>query len=189
MGVPLISGDDRMRQDALKQAVAGLRVTAKRKQAGEAMCPHCQCFQNWMVSATRNSRMLWFGILGMVLGGVIPAVGLAIAESGELVLPALAGGAVFGLVSGILFGRSRGLERGPHHGSEDGRSMTDDEFQEYLQRCEANEVEPFLAWWVGVGNEPGKQELPVSVGLEDTTSAPKFPEDLSTDAFIAAQGR
>lgn len=188
IGVPLISGDDRMRRDALKQAVAGLRFTAKVKQAGEAMCPHCQCFQNWMVSAAQNSGMLWFGIPGMVLGGIISAVGIAIAESRELVLPALTVGAVFGLVTGILFGRSQAPGRGPHHDSIDDRSMTDDQFQTYLQTCEANEVEPFLAWWVGVGNKPGDQELPVSVGLEDTTSAPKFPANLSTDAFIAAQG-
>ncbi len=45
-GVPIVSSDDGMRQTALNQAISGLRKTAKKRKAGQAMCPHCQCCQS-----------------------------------------------------------------------------------------------------------------------------------------------
>lgn len=187
-GLPLISGDDGMRRDALRQAVVGLKKTAKKSKVGEATCPHCKCYQNWMVSKSKNREMGCFGVLGLLFFGILPGIFAGIYGKEDYVMPLLIGGSIVGLVAGIMFGRSRALDRGPHQDKQDDRSMTDQDFEKFLQKCEAQEYDPFLYWWITLGHNPGEKQAPVSIGLEDTTTDPKFPHPLSTDAFIAAQG-
>ncbi|MBL8810128.1 MAG: hypothetical protein JNM43_08130 [Planctomycetaceae bacterium] len=187
-GLPLISGDDSMRRDALRQAVVGLKKTAKKAKVGEAICPHCKCYQNWMVSSSRNREMGCFGVLGLLFFGILPGIFAAIYNKQDLTMPLFIGGSLVGLVAGIMFGRSRALNRGPHEDKQDDRSMTDQDFEKFLQKCESQEYDPFLYWWITLGHNPGEKQAPVSIGLEDTTTDPRFPQKLSTDAFIAAQG-
>ena len=129
-----------------------------------------------------------FGVLGLLFFGILPGVFAGIYGKEDIVMPLLIGGSIVGLVAGIMFGRSRALGRGPHHDKQDDRSMTDQDFEKFLQKCEAQEYDPFLYWWISLGHNPGEKQAPVSIGLEDTTTDPKFPHQLSTDAFIAAQG-
>lgn len=186
-GVPVVSSDDGMRKTALKQAIKSLRKTAKKEKAGEGLCPHCHCYQGWMVRASHMGNMGCFFALGAGLLTLGPLILNAIFDWTDEWGTMLLGGLVIGGVLGLIIGKITAITVGPHPDEEDARSMTDDEFEDFLGKCDEEDLDAFLLWWITVGNEPGDKQAPVSIGLEDTTGMPEFPEDLSTDYVIARE--
>ena len=52
-GVPLLSSDDKMRDNAAKQAIKNLAKLADKQKLGQATCPHCRQYQPWMISSAK----------------------------------------------------------------------------------------------------------------------------------------
>ena len=183
-GVPIVSSDDGMRDTALRNAIAGLHKTAKKAKVGEAMCPHCQCYQGWMASKSLLFNLGCFFLLGVVLLGIIAAIVNAIFDIGSFVT-IVGWSVVAGAILGLIAGKLVAIKVGPHHGEEDNRAMNDDQFREFLAQCDEHDADPFLARWVTLGNEPGEQQAVVSLGLEDQTGQPIYPAEMSTDHVLA----
>ena len=52
---------------------------------------------------------------------------------------------------------------------------------EFLGLCEENDYDPFKAWLIESGTEPGEKMGFISLGLLDLTGRPIFPQELSTE--------
>lgn len=180
-GVPLISSDEGMQQAAMKNAAKSLSKIARAPNKGEAICPNCKRYQGWMV---RHSRAVGFGC--GFLGGLGIAGAIAIAVGiwfmwERAILPITIGGAILGLVIGKWWA----LDRGPHPDKDDERSLMDDEVPQLLAQCEQEGYDPFLYWYLSLGNEPKEDEAVISLGVHDTSSRPKiFPHELSSDTKV-----
>ena len=183
-GVPIVSSDEGMRDSALRQAIAGLRKTAKKRNVGEAMCPHCQCYQGWMVSNSLFSNLGCFFLLGVILLGVASAILNAFFEFGGWIT-VVGWSVVAGAIIGLVIGKFMAITAGPHQGEEDARAMTDDQFREFMAQCDEHDADAFLAWWITMGNEPGEKQAVVSLGMEDQTGQPAYPAEMSTDHVLA----
>jgi hypothetical protein len=96
-------------------------------------------------------------------------------------LSALTGAVVFGLLGYVLTPKV-----GPHRDKDHPESMKDDEFAEHLAYCEEKDHDPFLAWLVASGTEPGEKMAMVSLGLQDQTRKPVFPAEISTSRYLSA---
>ena len=184
-GLPLVSNDDGMRQTAINQAISGLRKTAKKRKVGEAMCPHCQSYQGWMVTNSHLSNMGCFALLGLVLLAIVVAILNGIFQWTDEWLMLIGGSLVVGGLLGLIAGKFLAISAGPHLDKQDSRSMTDDEFRDFLAKCDQHDADPFLLWWISLGNEPGDKQAPVGLGLEDQTGQPVYPLDMSTDHVLA----
>ncbi len=184
-GVPLLSNDDKMRAKALKQASNKLRKVSKEERKGQAMCPHCHCYQQWMVTRDRWTSLgcgFLLGGLGLLIVILLANWGFAFTNNyGELILWSALAGAVLGAV----LGRWSAISVGPHPDEEDGRAMTDETFTDFLKACVQKDADPILTWHAVVSDEtPGAKEIWVSLGLADFTGQPIFPEELDSENVI-----
>lgn len=180
-GLPLVSSDNRMREDAFRGALRALKKTANKHNVGEAACPHCRMYQRWMIAHSKNESMGCGAVIGLGLLGVVPWLVNLFAGWSDQHLAILVGGGVVGLIGGIVLGRMGSLSSDPIS-EPDARSMADEELQEHLEACEEREFDPFLAWWMMVGNKPNDKQAPVSLGMDDLTDNPLLlPHELTTD--------
>ena len=183
-GVPVVSNDDKMRDNALRQAIRSLKKTAKKQQVGEGKCPHCHCYQEFMVKNSHLGNMGCFFTIGLGLCTLGPLILNAIFEWTEEWGTMLMTGAIVGGILGLVLGKMSAVTRGPHPDEEDGRSMTDEEFEGFVAKCEEEEYDPFLLWWINCDNQPGDKQAPVGIGLEDETGQRRFPVEISTDYIM-----
>jgi hypothetical protein len=157
-GLPLLTSDAVMQQQAFQEAITEIPL----ENAGSAICPHCHCYQNFMVKAKQAISPV---ILKSII--VLSFFTFGIALLGIIVLK---------------FINMKQFTRGPHPDIEDPYSMTDEEFAAFLAKASA--MDPFLAWWIQCGNQPDDNDTPLSLGLTDRTGMPGFPNVPSTDSII-----
>lgn len=180
-GVPIVSSDDGMRKEAMKKASAGLAKVARSKNSGQALCPHCKRYQKWMVFQSRMTGLGCGFLGGIALGGLVAILsGIWFQWSSEVLLGVTAAGAV----AGLAIGKLRSIEIGPHH-KEDQRSLRDDEVPGFLDRCLKGGYEPFLYWYLALGNKAKEKEALISLGVADVSGwPPVFPRELSSEVVV-----
>ena len=131
----------------------------------------------------------------MVNMGCFFTIGLGLSTLGPLILNTifewtdewgtmLMTGAIVGGVLGLVLSKISAVTRGPHPDEEDGRSMSDEEFEDFVATCEEEEYDPFLLWWINCDNQPGDKQAPAGIGLEDETGQRRFPVEITTDYII-----
>lgn len=181
-GIPIVSSDEGMQSEATKKAASSLAKIAREKNKGVALCPHCKRYQGFMVT---HSQMVG---LGCGLLGGLGLVGLAAMLASiwfmwgsEVILGLTFGGAVLGLALGKMWA----LDRGPHQQLEDQRALRDDEVPDLLARCQQEGYEPFLYWYLAVGEEPKENEAFLSLGVRDSSGRPPiFPREMGSDFVV-----
>jgi hypothetical protein len=183
-GVPMISNDEGMRKDAMKKASAGLAKVAQSKNQGQALCPHCKRYQGWMV---RQSKMVGLGcgfLGGIAIAGLLAIVtGIWFEWSSEVIFGVTIGGSILGVVLGHFWS----LDSNPQRDQNDQRAIRDDEVPGLLSRCTKDGYEPFLFWYLTLGNKTNEQEALVSLGVADSSGRPPvFPRELNSD-FVVSQ--
>jgi hypothetical protein len=180
-GVPLVSSDEGMRASAMKSAAKSLSKIAQQDKKGSGMCPNCRRFQKWMV---RHSQAvgLGCGFLGGLgvswFGGFMVLAWMGWSEN---LLPGImVGGTALGLGLGKVLSLSSG-----QHNEADPASMKDDQVPGFLAKCEKEQVDPILYWYLALGNEAKDNEALVSLGIRDRTGrVPIFPRELSSEYAI-----
>jgi hypothetical protein len=180
-GVPIVSSDDGMRKEAMKKAASGLAHIARSKNNGQALCPYCKRYQKWMVSKSRTTAMGCGFLGGIVLAGFLAIfAGIWFQSSSEVMLALTVAGAVVGLA----IGKRTSLETGPHQ-KEDQRSLRDEDVPGFLQRCVQGGYEPFLFWYLALGNKAREKEALISLGVADVSGRPPvFPRELASDLVV-----
>lgn len=148
-GVPLLSSDEGMREAVRTQIDRNCKRAAATPRQGEALCPHCQRYQGWMVSRSRRRAWGW----GLGLGVLASAVAAVIAWASDAGSALTLGLAVVGPALGSLWGHWRSLAPGPHEGMTDGRAATDEDLKGFLAMCEEKGFEPALAWFAHIGGQ------------------------------------
>jgi hypothetical protein len=186
-GVPLVSNDEGMRKDAMKKAASGLARVARSKNQGQALCPHCKRYQGWMV---RQSKMagLGCGFLGGIAAAGLLAIlaGIWFEWGSEVIFGVTIGGSLLGVGLGQVWS----LDGGPHRDKEDQRAIRDDEVPRLLDRCRKEGYEPFLFWYLTLGNKTNEQEALVSLGISDSSGRPPiFPRELNSDFVVGQLGQ
>jgi hypothetical protein len=182
-GVPLISSDEGMRKSAMKQATAALAKVAKSPNKGLSMCPHCRCYQSWMV---RKSRLTGLGcgfLAGLVLAGIVAMVaGIWFSWGSALVVGVIAAGAV----AGLALGAQMAVSKGPHPDKKDESAMTDADVPSMLKTCQEKNADFVLLWYLALGNKVKDKQALVSLGVLDSSGhRPIFPRELTTTHVIA----
>jgi hypothetical protein len=177
-GVPLLSSDDGMRKSAMKQAANALAKVAKSPNKGLSMCPHCHCYQSWMV---RKSWLAGLGcglVAGLLLTGIVAIVaGIWFSWGSGLIAAVVAAGAV----AGLAFGATSAVRKGPHPQKKDESAMTDGEVPALLKTCQEKNADFVLLWYLALGNKVAEKQALVSLGVYDTTGQrPLFPRELTT---------
>ncbi len=161
-----------MRQQVGKTLEKALGKVAKKKKQGEAMCPHCQRYQGWMVTGSRLRNY------GKGLGWGV-AIGGALAIFAPLLVGAMVGGGLgqilmvacvvglptLGLALGALWGWKKSISGGQHTGQVDRRAMKDGEHNDFMKMCRENDYQPALAWYASIGGQFDKK-VPV-IPLQD----------------------
>lgn len=182
-GVPIVSSDDGMRKEAMKKASAGLAKVARAKNTGQALCPHCKRYQKWMVSQSRMTAMGCGFLGGIALAGIVALLaGIWFQWSSEVIL----GVTVAGAIAGLVVGKLSSLDASPQQ-KEDGRSLRDDEVPGFLKRSVQEGYEPFLFWYLTLGNKAKEKEALVSLGVSDLSGWPPiFPRELSSEVVVRA---
>jgi hypothetical protein len=183
-GVPIVSNDEGMKKDAMKKAASGLAKIARSKNQGQALCPHCKRYQGWMV---RQSKTVGLGcgfLGGLAVAGLVAILAGIWLEWGEGLIFGITGaGSLLGVVSGHFWS----LDSGPHREKEDQRAIKDDEVPGLLDRCLKDGYEPFLFWYLTLGNKTNEKEALVSLGISDSSGRPPvFPRELNSD-FVVGQ--
>jgi hypothetical protein len=180
-GVPIVSSDDGMRREAMKKASAGLTKVARSKNAGQALCPHCKRYQPWMVSHSRMTGMGCGFLGGIVLAGLLAIfAGIWFQWSSEWMLLVTVAGAA----TGLAVGKVHSLDGGPQL-KEDQRSLPDQDVPGLLERCRSGGYEPFLFWYLALGNKVKEKEALISLGIADVSGRPPiFPSELASDAVM-----
>jgi hypothetical protein len=180
-GVPIVSSDDGMRKEASKKAAAGLARVAREKNAGQALCPHCKRYQRWMVSHSRMTGMGCGFLGGIAIAGLLAIfAGSWFGWGSEVML----GLTVAGAVAGIVIGKLASLDVGPHQ-KEDQRALRDEDVPGFLQHCSQGGYEPFLFWYLAMGNKAREKEALISLGIADVSGRPPvFPRELSSDMVV-----
>ena len=181
-GIPIVSSDDGMRQSAMKKAATELAKLARAKNPGQALCPHRKRYQSFMIAQARKTAIgcgFFGGLLGV--GALAIAAGIWFTWSSSAIVATTIAGAVIGLVGGLKLT----LTRGPHRDAEDQTSMKDEDIPPLLERCTEENCDPFLFWYLALGNEPGEKEALISLGVYDVSGRPPiFPRDLSSDVAV-----
>lgn len=181
-GIPIVSSDDGMRKEAMKKAVTGLAQVARSKNQGQALCPNCKRYQRWMVSHSRTIG-IGCGLLGgAVLAGMIALfAGIWFAWSAEVMVGLILAGAILGLV----LGKMASLDPGPHRDKQDQRALADRDVPGFLDKCQQGGYEPFLFWYLALGNKANEKEALVSLGVHDSSGRPPvFPRELGSDLVL-----
>lgn len=181
-GIPVVSSDDGMRQQAMKKAADSLAKLSRVKNQGEALCPHCKRYQGWMVSRSMKTGLGCGFLGGIVVAGLIAILaGIWFAWSTEVIFGVTAVGAV----AGVALGKTWSLTSGPHRDQEDQRSLKDSDVPGFLERCQQDGYEPFLFWYLALGNKANEKEALISVGVADSSGRPPlFPRELSSDLVV-----
>lgn len=183
-GLPLLSGDEGMRQAVVKQALGRLRALARRRNLGAASCPHCGKPQSWMVGRAYATNVGCF-TLGLAAAGFV--AGAIWAGAGDLREPLvpLAGLTLLGAALGVGLGIWRARSRFVRPGERDARTMTDAEFGEFLAKCEAGNADHALTWHFTVSKtQPGEKTMVVSLGFLDLVGGLQVPPDVTTDQIL-----
>jgi hypothetical protein len=181
-GIPVVSSDEGMRRSAMKKAVAALSKIAQNPDKGMALCPHCKCFQPWMV---RSGLMTLLGCGGdgaLVLASAIAfAAGVWGGAGNGVILAIIIGGTVLGLVLASRLAP----RKGPHPQREDPAAKADPEIGSFLEKCQQEGVDPVLAWHLAAGSKVSEVEAFVSLGVLDKTGQrPVFPRELNTSTVL-----
>jgi predicted Zn finger-like uncharacterized protein len=163
-GLMLLTSDTVMQQQAFHDAITEIPL----ENVGRAICPHCHCYQDFMVKAKqaispgimKSLIVLSFFTFGIPLLGIL-----------------------------LLYIRDKYIKhkqftRGPHPDIEDPHSMTDEKFAAFLARADGDTMDPFLAWWINCGNQPDDNDTPLPLGLADKTGSPRFPNLASTESIM-----
>jgi hypothetical protein len=96
----------------------------------------------------------------------------------------LPGVMVGGTALGLALGKVLSLSSGQHNQA-DPASMKDDQVPEFLTKCEQEQVDPILYWYLALGNEAKDDEALVSLGIRDRTGRmPIFPRELGSEYAI-----
>lgn len=177
-GIPLISSDEGMRKNAMKQAVKALEQIAKKPNQGHSKCPHCHCYQSWMV---RRSILAGLGLgvaVGLALAGIVAVVGgvwLAWGSGG--IFATIAVGAIAGFVVGLRLA----VKKGPYPNEKDESALSDADATAFLKQCDEKSLDFVLAWYIALGRKVGQKQALTSLGVYDTTGRrPIFPRELTT---------
>jgi hypothetical protein len=181
-GIPVVSNDDGMRAQAMKKAADALAKVSRSKYQGEALCPNCKRYQGWMVSRSMRTG-LGCGFLGgvAVAGLVAILAGIWFAWSTEVIF----GVTVAGAIAGVALGKMWSLTTGPHREKDDQRALRDGDVPGFLERCRQDGYEPFLFWYLALGNKANEQEALVSLGIADSSGRPPiFPREMSSDLVV-----
>jgi hypothetical protein len=182
-GVPLLSSDDGMRKSAMKQAAAALANVAKLPHKGQSLCPHCRVYQPWMV------RRSWFTSLGCgLIAGVLLGFGVALGAGiwFSWGTNAIVGVAVAVTVAGLALGSTVAIRKGPHPEKTDESALRDADVPALLKKCEEQQADLVLLWYLALGNKVQEKQALVSLGVYDMTGQrPIFPRELSTTHVVA----
>jgi len=151
IGLPVLSRDDKMREEASRKVVHAISEIGAKTNVGKAICPHCKCYQKFMVNA---SRRRW-GCGGLAVGALLLLILCPILFSPFLDRAKAVGAfLVVGLIGSLAIAKCS-ISRGPYFKKEDDRSMTDAEFETFLAECDSNECDPFVLWWSRRALHPG----------------------------------
>jgi hypothetical protein len=181
-GMPIVSNDDGMRREAMKKAADSLAKISRARNQGEALCPHCKRYQGWMVSRSTRTGLGCGFLGGIALGGMVAiGAGIWFAWSSEVIFGVTAAAAVLGLALGKMWS----LTVGPHREKEDQRSLADADVPGFVERCQSEGYEPFLFWYLALGNKANEKEALVSLGIADSSGRPPvFPREMSSDLVV-----
>lgn len=183
-GLPLLSSDKAMREALVDKAVSTVKIMAKGRRLGEAACPHCGRFQNWMV---RRVKLLRAGVAALIgsfvgaFGGCMVWMSGRSLDTGIAMLQMTVGatlGAFVAACVGWLLPARRRQERGA-----DAQSATDEAFGRRLLEWDRAGADPWLSWFVSAGGGCPREGVIVSLGLVDTTGGP-VPDKYSVDAAL-----
>ena len=184
-GFPGFSDDDGMREEAFEMGLKKLARLARKEHRGEARCPHCDVYQQFMVRASLVKHLGWGIGIGLVFGGM----GTSILGGAGFVfpvglIPAVVGATMLCILIGGVIGKMCALSTGPHQGNKDARSMTDEQFVQHLEESARVDLHPAMAWFflLGYGHDPNWRMI--SLGIDDKTPTPLAPHELSTDHIL-----
>jgi hypothetical protein len=181
-GDPEYSSESGMAWVCQKKAREQAKTICREKEQGEAICPHCQCYQPWMTMQSCIGSLLFCGLLLTAFGAGAGVALKFLGVTDSMKISAIAGAAI-GLVIGVFLAKLIALKKGPHR-ERDPRSMTDEELLAFLQ--ERADADPCLTWGIAVGMVPeGGSENAFSMGILDETENPIVPHEFSTKATEA----
>ncbi|WP_372364990.1 hypothetical protein [Candidatus Uabimicrobium sp. HlEnr_7] len=144
----------------------GLRL-AKKKKLGEALCPHCKRYQNWMITKSRLSLLprcwlIMFIFVITILSFTLDSrtfssfLGLAILLGLTTVL-AMGLAVLLGITSGVQSER-------------DNRAKDSERLAKLITECEASQADPVEVWYFHhMGMELTETDASVSLGFVDLT--------------------
>ena len=169
---------------ALAAGVKSLEQVAMKDLVGESLCPHCKCYQSWMV---KNSREGVHGCGCLLVA--LPLMGLLLVNKKirwddwrfyVAIVLIMAVAYSFGFVCRLL-----GMTRGPHVNRSSPLSKTDFELVEHLTNSSQITQSPLTAWYLdATKRKPRKDETVLDLGVLDQTSKALLPEAFSTKAAL-----
>lgn len=178
--ISVVAGHDSMRNSAFLAGKRIIRQFAKRQRYGQGLCPHCHCYQPWMVN---KSRWKWIAkgvAFGAVVGILVVFTEATLYWKWFTALGAAIGGSI---------GFACALKHGPHTMDGDARVRTDKELSDFLAECDDHDTEPFITWWQDVSKVPEDDKtVLVSLGLDDKASGFPISPQLATEYVLSTEG-
>lgn len=184
-GLPLINSDDKMRENAVKQAMKSLAKIADKKRIGQATCPHCRKYQQWMIRSAQTTGLGCGFLAGIALGLALCFFIRWLAGWENVLYSVFIPTAIISVISAFvcMFCNINPDEYLKDESKKDPRSMTDEDLDEYLAKCDAEDYDPAKFWYLMLGNQPGERAL-LSLGFDDLTGEDFFPEEYTTSHML-----
>jgi hypothetical protein len=147
-GLWIVNSTEGLKEAANHALLLELAQLVHVPREGEARCPHCRCYQRWMVTQSHVFRIGKGFFVGGFLGVILGIVLVFVSGSGYA-FPAMAAA---GAIVGSVIGWKTALKAGRHE-SDDPRAMTLRDFDQFVADCEARGVGPPLAWYTRIGGK------------------------------------
>jgi len=191
-GIPLISKTDSMQIASIINGITLIRKKIRKKNLGISPCPHCNHMQRFMEKyfdkASINKKLKRGLLTGWWCGWLIgfPIVLLMDFDS---ILPLIISITLFPFI-GFIYATTTTSKQNIILKS---MSLTDDELASLFEKCEEEEIDPFMAWYTtaetdvisanqhsqipydsyfNYNNLYDDDHFPIAIGIEDLAETP-----------------
>ncbi len=193
-GVGSLLGDaNKVKAKALEDLGKDIDKVARSRIRGFATCPHCGVYQRFMIKAKTWAHRMKFLTVGTVVGTIPILIFALIKGEGRgltilgMILAAASGAMMTTGLIGWILSYFFPVRIDPHPGPDPG-SMSDEEFLQWIDECEADDADPILAWADSIDpveDDDNDKNFLLSLGVFDMTGRSFCSEKYNAETAIA----